>query len=433
MKISDFLKKNQKKVWILPVLLGIMLLIQTTRHRQGSLRDETPPVEPAVSVRVAATLPAREAPWIQGFGMVEPARVWHAVADVPGRIVEIHPSLGEGAMVRKGEVLLRIDETGYRLALLQQKSALSQARADMKGLGIQEENDRTSLKTETRTLALYEKDLKRYRNLLEGGAVSRAEVDGLERAALVERQKVQNLRKSLSSFPSERSAIEARITGLEASVERAVLDLEHCLIVAPFDGRLAGLAVELSQFVTGGKELLRVEDTSSLEINVQVGLDRMASLGLGQESLEPAGAVVRIQGATGKLFEWTARFDRSYNRVDPLTRTVGIVVTVDDTLSEKDGIPLVSGMYCEVLLMGQPEKGLLAIPREALHGQDVYRITPDNRLEYRRVETVDSDGANLLVRSGLNEGDLVVLSDLTAPIPGMKLAPVLDDSPAGDN
>lgn len=428
LKIREFLKKNQKKMWIMPVVMGFMLLVQTARHRQDPVRDEASGGEPAASVRVVAARPAEETPWIQGFGVVEPARVWHAVADVPGRIMEIHPSLKEGTLVRQGDILLRIDETAYRLTLLQQEAALDQARADMKRLMIQEANDRTSLKTETRALVLYRKDLERYRNLLKAGAVSRSEVDSLERAALAEQQKVQSLRKQLSTFPSERAALEARIAGLDAAVDRAALDLGNCLVTAPFDGRIAGLGAELSQFVTQGRELLRIEDTSSMEINVQVRLDRMDSLGLGQEGQEPASALVRLQGATGQWFQWPARFDRNYNRVDPLTRTIGIVVTVENVLSLEQAIPLMSGMYAQVRLMGQPAEGLLAIPRETLHGQNVYLVTSDSRLEYRKVETVDGDGTHLLVRSGLDDGDLVVLSDLTAPIPGMKLAPVRDDS-----
>lgn len=424
MKVRTFLEEKQKKIWVIPVVMGIMLLVQTARHRQGPLRVEADTVEATATVRVAPARPAPEVPWVQGFGTVAPAKVWHAVADVPGRIVEIHPSLKEGTLVREGEILLRIDESGYRLVLLQQEASLAQARADLERLRIQERADRTSLKTGTRSLALYEKDLERYRNLLAEGAVSRAEVDGLERAALTERQKVQNLEKALSARPAERTALEARITGLEASVNRAALDLEHCLVRAPFDGRIASPAVELSQFVTGGKELLRIEDTSSLEINVQVGLDRITALGLEQEDQGPATALVRLQGATGQWFQWPARFDRDYHRVDPVTRTVGVVVTVDDILSEGDAVPLVSGMYCEVRLMGQSVPDLLAIPREALHGRKVYRVTTDNRLEYRQVTTMDCGVDDVFIRSGLEEGDLVVLSDMAAAIPGMKLNPL---------
>ena len=412
----------------MPVVMGMMLLVQTVRHRQGPLRVEDDLGERPLPVQVAAARPAEEAPWIEGYGTVVPARTWHAVADVTGRVVQAHPDLKEGALVGKGEILLRIDESGYRLALRQQEAALAEARAGLQELRSAEKADGISLKTEMHAQALFEKDLKRYRNLLANGAARRSEVDALERALLAERQKVQALQKTLELLPSQQAALQARISGLEAAVDRASLDLEHCLILAPFEGRIAKLDVDMSQFVTAGREMFRIEDSSSLEINVQIGLDRLETLGLYGESGTHSRALVRLQGSTGKWFQWPARLDRNYRRVDPVTRTVGLVIRVDEALPEENPVPLLSGMYCQVLLMGEPVEGLLAIPREAIHGENVYFVTAENRLEPRKVQALESDGPDLLIRSGLSAGDRVVLSNLSTVIPGMKLAPVTEEA-----
>ncbi len=424
MKINELLSRHQKKLWLLPVLLGVLLLVLTVRNRQAPQRLEARMTEAAYPVRVATARPAEETPWVRGFGTVEPARVWYAAADVSGRIVEIHPRLKEGARVRRNEVLLRIDSEPYRLMLKRQEADLVQVRADLRALHIRESGDRNLLNSSTRSLRLYEKDLKRYRNLLAEGAVSRSEVEAMERTVLNQRQKVQDLEKALSTVPAEEEALLARIDGLKAAVRQAELDLEHSTVRAPFDGRIAGLAVEHSQFVPAGQQLFRLEDASTLEINVQLGMDKLAALAPAGEEETESPAEVLLQGATGEWYRWKARFDRYDHRVDPTTRTAGIVVTVNDPLSLEGRLSLMSGMYCEVRIMGEPVPGLLALPREALRNGQVYRVNGEDRLEYRDVKVLTSDADEILVMSGLEKGDRVVLSDLTPAVPGMKLRPL---------
>jgi hypothetical protein len=84
-------------------------------------------------------------------------------------------------------------------------------------------------------------------------------------------------------------------------------------------------------------------------------------------------------------------------------------------------------MYCEVELRGKVRESHLVIPRSALHNSEVYLLDADNRLQRRAVELDFAQSNFLCLKSGLNEGDTLVVSDPTPAIEGMLVEPVVDN------
>jgi multidrug efflux pump subunit AcrA (membrane-fusion protein) len=88
---------------------------------------------------------------------------------------------------------------------------------------------------------------------------------------------------------------------------------------------------------------------------------------------------------------------------------------------------LVRGMYCEVELQGMTREGRLIIPRSALHDGHVYLLDADQRLQRRAVEIDFAQSTFICLKSGLNEGDILVVSDPVPAIEGMLVEPVVDN------
>lgn len=126
---------------------------------------------------------------------------------------------------------------------------------------------------------------------------------------------------------------------------------------------------------------------------------------------------------------WPARFTRIRESVDPSTRTIGVVVTVDGPYRMAEAgrrPPLAKNMFVEVELRGKAVPGRIVIPRSALHDGMVYVVGAEMRLE-RRLVTVGARQSNFVtVDSGLAAGETVVVSDLSPAIDGMLLTPVED-------
>ena len=117
--------------------------------------------------------------------------------------------------------------------------------------------------------------------------------------------------------------------------------------------------------------------------------------------------------------------------MDPRTRTVGVIVSVDDPYGQAESgrrPPLVKNMYVEVEIRGRPRPTAVVIPRAALHGNRVHTVGSDNRLNIREIEVDFVQADFVVVGSGLAAGERVVISDLPFAVEGMRLVPDEDDA-----
>ncbi|MDH3604195.1 MAG: efflux RND transporter periplasmic adaptor subunit, partial [Candidatus Tectomicrobia bacterium] len=239
-----------------PILLGMVVLVWLIAGQQPPAKTERG--EPARPVRVIEAPQLELVPTAEGYGPVQPARVWMAVAQVAGRVVKIHPHLRDGEILPEGAELVRIDPVDYELAL-------AQTQAELAELDVREQNARASLTIEARHLTLAQRELERQRGLRQKGTAAQSTVDEAERAMLSSRTVVQNLRNTLALIPAQRRLLEAK----SAQAKRA---LDHTVIRAPFTMRVASLQVETDQFVSTGQTLFEGDAVERVEIQAQMAL-----------------------------------------------------------------------------------------------------------------------------------------------------------------
>jgi hypothetical protein len=122
--------------------------------------------------------------------------------------------------------------------------------------------------------------------------------------------------------------------------------------------------------------------------------------------------------------------------MDPQTRTMGVIVTVDQPYRKAipgRRPPLLKDMFVEVELRGRPWNDTLVVPRIATHrnadgGAVLYLAGQGDRLEIRRVTLGPVQGDLAVIEAGLEPGERVVVSDLIPAIVGMKLDASLDQA-----
>ena len=419
-----------------PVVVGVALVAWMAANNAGP--EQAPLAERSRAVRVISAPKVEIVPRALGYGYVQPERVWEAVAQVGGQIVEKHPQLKQGAIVAEGEILLRIDPTDYELAVRRLDGEMRGARAALAELKIEAGNIRSSLGIDARGLVLAERELERKQTLRKRGTISQAALDNEERSVLERRQAVQQQTNALNLIPTRNETLEARLATLAAQMAEARENIVRTTIAAPFDGRIAQVNVERTQFATPGEVLAVVDSIDVAEIAAQIPVDKLlplipADLGDGL-NLSPGNvgrlierlgfqAVVRLS-AGDVTYEWPADFRRVRETVDPVTRTVGVVVAVDEPyrgtrLGERP--PLAKNMYVAVDLIGRRQPPAIVVPRSALHQDLVYVANGDSRLERRAVEIGLRQADFVTIISGLEEGELVIVSDLSPAVEGMLL------------
>ncbi len=436
----------RRLLFLPPLILGVAAVVVAVQTRQPPQR--LAPQERTTAVRVIAVPRVTVVPRALGYGTVEPAQEWSAVAEVAGEVVEMHPLFRNGEFLPAGTVLMRIDPTHHELAVQGELAVLAGAQARLAEMAAREENLQRSRAIEARSLALARRDLERKLQLRARGTISQAAVDAQERAVLTSEQRVQELANQLNLIPPQRAVIAAQEELSRAQLAEARLDLARTEIAAPFDLRIAAVNVELAQFARQGEVLATADGIAVSEVAAQFPIERMRHLvptGLDPSQLTAAElmqlpqqlgleAVVRLH-AGDFTATWPARFSRLSEAVDPRTRMVGVIVAVDEPLRKAvPGVrpPLTRGMYVAVELRGGAKPDTLVAPRAALHrGQDggaiVYVAGADDRLERRQVEIGFSQADFVTVKAGLTVGERVVLSDPVPAIEGMLLLPTSDD------
>jgi membrane fusion protein (multidrug efflux system) len=161
--------------------------------------------------------------------------------NVPGRVValEVH----DNQRVERGQVLFRLDDRPYRIAVEEARAKLGAARLEVEALKAKRLQKVSELHAAQETLAYEESEAKRQQRLRASGISSQAEVeravharDAAAQAIAAAQQEIASITAELGGDPSIDPAKHPRVEQAQAALDRAELDLSHTVIEAPDDG-----------------------------------------------------------------------------------------------------------------------------------------------------------------------------------------------------
>ena len=332
---------------------------------------------------------------VESQGEVRPRREISISPQISGRISYVSPAFIDGGFVRQGDVLVRVDDADYQLAKVRAQSQVASA----------------------------EQGLVREQAEAELALQDLAEL-GIEDASALARREPQ-LAEAAANLDAARSQLRD-----------AELALERTVIRAPFEGRIRSKDVDVGQFVSTGQSLGRMFGTDTAEVALPLTDTELGRLGLTfafEESEDmPGPAVTLSTSVAGQTQEWTGRITRTAAAVDPQTRLISAIATVQDPFGEgksDGGTPLAPGLFVSASIEGEIIPDVLIAPRNALRGKDqVYLADPDtNELRIRNVDVMYSDPDGVYIRSGLEPGDLAITSPVQAPFDGMSISLATED------
>ncbi|MEL7500094.1 MAG: efflux transporter periplasmic adaptor subunit [Planctomycetota bacterium] len=430
-----------------PVAAGVLLLLWAIANR--SQPEKLPEQELARALRIIEFEPTAIVPRAIGFGESAASNSFQAIAEVKGKIVQLHPELKSGSFIRSGELLVAIDTADVEITIQKLQAEIARSEASVQELNATKKNYESGLEIEQSSLNLAKRELERMERLYsQNRAVSASEVDTQRRSVLAQQQSVQNLQSSLNLLPAQIQSAEASIKVSQSNLASSQRDLERCRIVAPFGCRLGPVDLELNEVVSVGQQLLTAQAIDKLEVEAQFGLDKIANLirpeakapsMLKDLSVDPQEVIRKFfdvdvtlrYGAGDIRTSREATFERLREQLDAKARTVGIVVSVDRPFEEEgnareNGPAPVPGTYCEVELRGRPIEDAFVVPRSSIRDGTVFLVDDENRLRKRSVE-VQLVQNNFAAIKGLGPGDRIVVSDPTPAIEGMLVDPQVDE------
>lgn len=290
-------------------------------------------------------------------GSIQPERKADLRSEVSSVVLQVLKENGEA--VKRGDVLVKLDETSIR-----------------DNLNSAEDNARSA----AMSLDQAERALQRLKTLRASGMASLQALDEAE------------VRKNTAQ--SELSASKARAAAARQQLQRTVLR-------APFDGIVSERKVSAGDTASIGKEMLKVIDPSSMRFAGRVSTDKIAMVKLGQT------VSFRINGYAGLEFRGkVTRLDPAANDV---TRQVEVLVAFADAAQ-----PKVSGLYAEgnieahsVNALTLPEAALVKVGDKSyawqVKGKSLARV--DLQIGKRDPRT-----GNFEILKGLSAGDIVMRS-----------------------
>jgi len=430
------------KTWLVlpPVILGIILFNFMVKSKKPPRQADAK--ERIRAVRIIKAPVLNVLPRAIGYGYVEPSQTWEAVAEVSGRIVEVHKELKRGFFVKKDQLLLKIDPVTYGLAKDRGKANVQNIDAQLKELEQRKNNTERLLAIEKKSLKLSAQELERKRDLLNKGYISKSEFDKEEKSYLAQQSSVNNLQNTLDLIPAQRKSLLAQKRSGISSLTDYQLNLGKTEIRAPFDCRISEVHVEKDQYAGPGTVLVVAEGIDSVEIPVKITprtfsklLPRVKNMvdlqNMNMNMIRKmigVSAIVRLPFFKKGVY-WSGAFSRTSESIDISTGVLTVYVTVDEPY--KNFIPgtkppLIKNMYCEVELSGRPVPDKIVIPYQAVHDRHVYLVNKNNRLEIRPIKISWQQGEIIVVKEGLEKGEQVIVTDLAPAISGMLLKPVDD-------
>lgn len=428
----------------LALIVGIVFVVIMVNLKQPPERIEAQTA--ATPVRTLEVTPRVFRIEARGYGQVLPAQSWNAVANVGGRVIWKHPDLESGNLIAAGTRLLQIDPTRYELAAAATRADLTGIEAELRQIEQEERNTRESLKLEERRLTLARRELDRARTLAARGALSETRYDEQQLATLQQEQAVQSLSNQLNLIPVRRDTLEARKARAESVLAGALEDLKDTRFEAPWDLRVHKADIDNGQHVSPGRPLFIADNIARAEAKVQLEVEELRRVlsQLSDGSLPDPGAGttnhftdfhekiplgdldIRVMPTNVPDAHWPGELTRVTSSLDPATRTVQVVVLVEEPYRNANPParpPLVRNMFVQATIAAPTPEPVIVIPASAVHQGVVYLVDEDNRLQRREVSISWQQGDKTVISEGLAPGELLVLDDLVPAIDGTLLAP----------
>jgi len=301
------------------------------------------------------------------------------VPQVGGKVVYVSPNFIEGGIFRKGEVLLRIEDADFNVAVIRAEAGVAQAEQVL----VREKAE---------------------------GEIARQDYEELGRG------EPSPLALRLPQQAQARASLQAA----QAELESAKLNLSRTEVRAPFSGRVRTKASDLGQFVTPGSRLGRIFSTNIVEVRLPLSDAQLAKLDLPlayvAKNRDDAPKVDLSCIVAGKVHHWEGQIMRTDSTYDTASRALFAIVEVVDpygTGTSPDGVPLAPGLFVDADIDGKSFESVITIPRDGLRPQDeVYVVDDKGQAEIRQVNVLDATSERAVLTGGIQAGELVVLSPM---------------------
>jgi multidrug efflux system membrane fusion protein len=339
---------------------------------------------PAVPVGVATVKQGDFNVYLSGLGTVQAFNTVSLKTRIDGQIMQVN--FREGQDVKKDELLIVIDPRPYQVALDQAKANLQKDEAQLNNAKAQYERNKV---------------------LYQQGVIAKQDLDTME-----------------ASF----GTYEGTIAADKAAIKNAELNLTYCYIKSPIDGRVGLRQVDPGNYVTAASGTAMVVITQLHPIAVVFTLPED-----------------QLQSVATRMKQGILKVD-AYSRDDQTKLATGKLLTMDNQIDQTTGTAKLKSVFdnpdnslwpnefVNSRLLLETKKDAVTAPASAIlrgpEGPFTYVVDNNNTVKMQPVKLALTQGATVVVASGLQGGDKVVTDGQEKLQAGSRVAP---QAPARQN
>ena len=302
--------------------------------------------------------------WVNFSGKTQAYQDVMIVPRVVGELKEV--LFKDGEVVKKGQLLFKIDDSEYQ-AILAQKVA--------------------TLKKNEASLALANANLKRYEPLVKKELAPREKLDELI---------------------ANKKQLEATVNADKSTIKQAQLNVDYCNINSPIDGQIGKSLIDIGNIVNTSSQLANIIQSKYLKVNFNPSSNEVSIINKYKSQDKP---IVRVkpENSEDKVLELNGEIDFIDNVTNQTTGTVAMRAKIDN----KQNI-LFPGTFVEIELFISDQIPIIAVhPNNVAQnqlGSYVLVVNDENKVETKQIEISYSNKDLVIVKNGLKQGDKVIVS-----------------------
>jgi RND family efflux transporter MFP subunit len=404
-------KGKIKLALVLLLLVAVAALMASCGGSKANVRkDEPANTQPvAIEVTTAAAI-KRELPrFFEATGSLAGDEQTDVAPQTSGKVVAVGVDIG--SYVRRGQMLVRLDDAELKLRVAQASAQVEQAKAAVRQaeekIGLRpgqafDPNHVAEVAAAKVTLDLAQKNLQRAEKLIESGDVSRSFYD--EQRARRDQLKEQ-YEVALAQARQNYAGVDVARTNVanaQAQLGLAQKNLQYAVIPAPIDGYVTERTADLGEYVSPQQKVATLVRTNPLRIRIDIPEQAIPEVKVGQS--------VSITTSAWPDKNFAGRVARIAPNVTAQSRTFTVEAQI-----ENNGNALKPGQFATVRILQERVEPAVLVPARAVvneAGVNRVYVIKNGHAEQRLVQTGQTDGDLIEIRNGVAADEQVATSNL---------------------
>jgi multidrug efflux pump subunit AcrA (membrane-fusion protein) len=382
------------------LLTLVLLLAMACGGSKANVRQEQANAAQPAAVDVT-TAPAivRELPqYFEATGSLTGDEQTDIAPSMAGKVVAIGVDMG--SYVKRGQMIVRLDDVDAKLRVQQQQAQLDQMKASLRQaeekVGIRpgqsfDLNKIPEVNNAKVALDLAEKNLRRSEKLIESGDISRSLYDQQK----AQRDQLREVYEGALSLARQNYAAvmtaRANVANAESQLNLARRNLSYALVFSPIDGFVSERTADLGEYVSPTTKVATIVRTNPLRLRIDIPEQAIPAISVGQS--------VSVTTSAWPDKNFSGRIARVSPNVTPASRTL----TVEAEVENSSGA-LKPGQFATVRILQSRAQPAVLVPARAVRteaGVSRVFVIKDGHAQERVVQLGQTEGDLVQIKNGI--------------------------------